>query len=691
MIVLGLILTLSGASCQRTSPKVAGVAERSDATLPPALPTPPVPAPSATSPSLQLALQAQWGFQDYPLQMAWSPQRPWLALASSYRVYVYHIPSLRLLAFFPTEAWLTELAFAADGERLIGRLETGALKAWRISTRREEWSDEGMAGTGLMASPDPMILAVGHVDGQVRLLEMATGREIRRVPGGRPLGFSPDGGILIACPSPASPGPEDAPCASAPGLLAVEAATGRLREILLAEVPPAWTPEGGMILGGQDGTVRQRDLSTGTEAILWRNPSARIRELRLSGDGRWLLIRHTDFLDLMERSSGRIRWSEPGGPAAFSPDGAALAWVKGSPPEVVLRELQSGRERWVARPEPWIRRVRELAFSADGQWLTVRGEGSVDPAFPELVGPFVQIREAATGAERYRFLPRLLPIRDLRFTPDGVSLGVLEGPILRFRSLDHGLVDPPIPLRRGEGLSLAFSPEGDQLAVGLAEGPIRLYRRAPDGTWSLEGTLIGHQGPVRALAFSSDGRRLASASWDWTARIWDLDRRVERARIGHAAEVWDVAFSPDGQLLASVGGDGALLLGWETADGVHSRVLGRYPFRLYAVSFSPDGGYLAVGAEDGTVRLWDAAAGSERSVLQAGTKAVRALVFSPDGQWLVAGSEEGEAILWAMPEGVLRARWGREGDPLRALAFSPDGARLALGYRSGIVQLWRLQ
>jgi WD40 repeat protein len=182
--------------------------------------------------------------------MAWSPRRPWLALASSHRVYVYHIPSMRLLAFFTAEARVLELAFAADGERLIGRLETGTLKAWGIPSRREEWSDAGMISTGLMASPDPAILAVGHADGWVRLLETATGREIRRVLGARPLGFSPDGERLFTCPSPAPPGPEDPPCTAPSGLLEVEVATGRVREILAAEVPRSGPRRGSGSLAG---------------------------------------------------------------------------------------------------------------------------------------------------------------------------------------------------------------------------------------------------------------------------------------------------------------------------------------------------------------------------------------------------------------------------------------------------------
>ncbi len=668
-----------------------------------AFPSPPLPAappPVPTEPPFQPALRFQWGFRDASLQVVWSPRRPWLALASLDRLYVYHFPSLRLLLFVAEEGGFRELAFAADGETLIGRLENGALKAWDVSSRRERWSRSDMPGVGLVPSPDPRRFAVGHADGSIRLLDPITGWERQRLPGQFPLSFSPDGALLVVCPTLEEGDPLSPRCSPAEALRVVEGATGRARRPLASVTPPLWAPDGRALVGRADGTVSAVDLSTGEEMILWRRPGVRIQRLLGLLDGRWLVIQYDGTVALVDRRTGATRELGNGESAALSPDGATLAWVEKAPPALVLMDLRTGAARRVALDpvDPALRPPSSrLAFSPDGRWLAVqRWEGWAHPPAVDPIAPAVRIWDVAAGAERYRFFPRLAPVWDLAFSPDGTVLAAPEGRSVRLRALQSGRASL-LPLRTADGLALAFSAGGRWLAVGLADGSIRLYRYGPEGEWRADRVWIGHEGPVRRVIFSPDGRRLASASWDRTVRVWEIVPGGEPLRLeGHAAEVWDVAFSPDGGMLISAGEDGTVHLWWESAGGWIGQLLAAYPVPAYRVAFSPDGRWLAVGLADGTVRLWDVAARVELRVLGLRARAVRALAFSPDGWLLAAGGEgrdprEWDLRVWSIPEGGERGRWGGLEDALYSLAFSPDGAQLALGFRSGVIQVWQLQ
>jgi len=147
----------------------------------------------------------------------------------------------------------------------------------------------------------------------------------------------------------------------------------------------------------------------------------------------------------------------------------------------------------------------------------------------------------------------------------------------------------------------------------------------------LERTLAGHAQRVAALAFSPEGRTLATGSTDRTLRTWDVATgAMQRTLEGHAGSVLAVAFSPDGALLASGSEDATIRL-WRTADGSLRRTLTGPAFGVTGLAFSKDGRSLLASSSDHTVRVWDVESGSERLRLDAHVAPVTALALSPDG------------------------------------------------------------
>jgi WD40 repeat protein len=365
---------------------------------------------------------------------------------------------------------------------------------------------------------------------------------------------------------------------------------------------------------------------------------------------------------------------------AFSPDGKTLA-VGSEDSEVHLCDVADAKPRETLRlrdPDKGAP-VRAVAFAPKGKALAVAGADGA-------------VRLWDLSGERPKEKPTLFKghaneARAVAFSPDGTrfaSAGT-DGKVIVWSASAPG--KPAAVLDLGKDVvanALAWSPKGDWLAAGDADGAVRMAR-LPGLKKTFD--LKGHTRAVRALAATPDGKGLVSGSDDCTVRLWDLskDPPAEKFKpVGPLGRVPMSAFSPDGRTLATAGNDGRVCL-WDLTQRppVERRVLppGRLPVAPSVVAFSPDGRHVAAGHDGsgGDVwRLWDVSGRAAPVTLRQPEGGVAALAFSPDGRFIASAGSKA-VVLWDVKTHKEVRRFEGHEQAVASLAFSGDGTRLLTG------------